>query len=78
MSMIKRPVEVESADHPMTLSDVEALCRIAREQGGSDDDLITVAVFPGLIGTRLRVWGARITVRLDHNREAAYRKDHEL
>lgn len=73
--MNPRPVEISSADRPMTLSDLEAFARIAREQGGSDDDLITVAPFPGLLGNFLRVWGMRCKVDLAHNREQAHRRD---
>lgn len=63
-----RPVETTS-DGPMTLADVEAFCRVARQQGGSDDDQVTLHPVP------VRIRGLRCKVRTDHNREQAYRKD---
>lgn len=72
MSEVVRHVE---AAYPelATLADVEAFCRIAREQGGSDDDQVRVPFVLGWVPVR----GLRCGIRLDHNREAAYRKDQD-
>lgn len=70
--MIKRPVEM-STDEDMTLADLEAFCRLARQQGGVNNDVIK---YRGTFRQTLRM--LKIIMTLPGNREAAYQKDHEL
>lgn len=56
-----------------TLADVERFCRIAREQGGSDDDEMRVPLVLGWAPIR----GLKVFIDLAHNREDAFRKDHD-
>lgn len=67
--MIKKPVEL-STDQDMTLGDLEAFCRLARQQGGTDDDVIKIK---GTFRSTLR--SVRIVITLPSDREEAYRKD---
>jgi hypothetical protein len=70
--VIRKPVEL-STDEDMTLSDIEAFCRLARQQGGTNDDVVR---YKGTFRSTLRT--LRVVLSLPHNREAAYDKDHRL
>jgi hypothetical protein len=69
--MISKTFE-QTSDTDMTLSDLEAFCRTAREQGGSDDDRLRVRTsFRGAVRT------LRLLITMEHNREAAHRRDQQ-
>lgn len=58
-------------DPPATLADVEAFCRMAREQGASDDDEVRTPLILGWVPVR----GLKVMITLAHDREAAYRRE---
>ncbi len=70
MNEIINPVEIRF-DPPATLADVEAFCRKAREQGGSDDDEVRVPLILGWVPVR----GLKAVITLEHNREQSHRRE---
>lgn len=69
-STVHSPVSI-NYDPPAKLADVERFCRIAREQGGSDDDEVRVPLILGWVPIR----GLKVVIDLAHDREQAYRED---
>lgn len=70
MSSIIHPVQADYSP-PATLADVEAFCRQARQQGGSDDDEVKVPLILGWVPVR----GLKVLIDLAHDREQAHRQD---